>query len=114
MTIFAERLKELRTAKKLTQKEIAEKLGVKQNSYSDWENGKREPNFKRLAILATEFETSIDYLMGSAISEKDNEFLSQKDIFLSQLEEIEQISNEIIQKQQILENKIQALKKEIL
>ena len=40
MKVFSKRLKELRKEKKLTQKEIAEQIGIKQNSYSDWETGK--------------------------------------------------------------------------
>ena len=33
MTYFTDKLKELRKEKKLTQKEIAEQIGIKQNSY---------------------------------------------------------------------------------
>ena len=39
--LFSERLKTLRKEKKLTQKELAEQIGIKQNSYSDWETGKK-------------------------------------------------------------------------
>ncbi|QDK70154.1 helix-turn-helix domain-containing protein [Lactococcus protaetiae] len=111
---FTERLKRLRKGRNLRQVDIAEKLGIKQVAYGRIELGIVKPKVKHLRVLSEFYNVSIDDLLGSAILEKDNEFLSQKDIFLSQLEEIEQISNEIIQKQQILENKIQALKKEIL
>ncbi len=66
MADLPERLKELRKQKKLTQKEIAEKLGIKQNSYSDWENGKSEPNVKTILMLAQELDSSIDYLLGAS------------------------------------------------
>ncbi|MCA2390540.1 helix-turn-helix transcriptional regulator [Lactococcus lactis subsp. lactis] len=36
MSVFAEQLKTLRKINVLTQKELAEKLKIKQNSYSDW------------------------------------------------------------------------------
>ncbi|MDT2884902.1 helix-turn-helix transcriptional regulator [Lactococcus lactis] len=64
MSVFAERLKELRKEKDLTQNEFAERLGIKQNSYSDWENGKSEPNIKMLEKIAVFFDVSIDYLVG--------------------------------------------------
>ena len=50
--------------KKLTQKELAEQIGIKQNSYSDWENGKTEPSFENLIKLADLLEVSLDWLFG--------------------------------------------------
>ena len=62
--IFSERLKTLRKEKKLTQKEIAEQIGIKQNSYSDWETGKNEPSLEKLIVLADFFEVSLDWMVG--------------------------------------------------
>lgn len=67
MKVFSKRLKELRKEKKLTQKEIAEQIGIKQNSYSDWETGKNEPNFENLIKLADFFEVSLDWLFGRKV-----------------------------------------------
>ncbi|WP_270245609.1 helix-turn-helix domain-containing protein [Lactococcus lactis] len=64
MSVFAEQLKTLRKINGLTQKELAEKLKIKQNSYSDWENGKSEPNIEMLVRIADYFDVSLDYLMG--------------------------------------------------
>lgn len=64
MSVFAEKLKELRKEKDLTQKEIANKLGVSRVAYTNWENGNREPNIERLVKLADYFDVSIDYLVG--------------------------------------------------
>lgn len=64
MSVFAEKLKTLRKINVLTQKELAEKLKIKQNSYSDWENGKSEPNIEMLVRIADYFDVSLDYLMG--------------------------------------------------
>lgn len=50
--VFSVRLKELRLQHGLTQKELAELLGVKRNKYSDWENGKCKPNYEKLEKLA--------------------------------------------------------------
>ena len=64
MATFPERLKELRTAKKLTQKELAEQIGIQQGSYTNWENGKREPNYDNLIKLSMILEASTDYILG--------------------------------------------------
>ncbi|MGX7074494.1 helix-turn-helix domain-containing protein [Falseniella ignava] len=64
MSIFGDNIKRLRKNKGLKQQEIAELLGVKRNTYSDWENGKTEPNFEKLFLLAEYLETTTDYLLG--------------------------------------------------
>ena len=64
MSVFAEQLKTLRKKNSLTQKELAEKVGVKQNSYANWENGNREPNIEMLVRIADYFDVSLDYLLG--------------------------------------------------
>lgn len=62
--IFPQRLKELRLKKGLTQTELGKKLGVKQSTFTNWENGKREPNFETLIKLADLLEVSVDWLFG--------------------------------------------------
>ena len=64
MTIFSERIKRLRKNKGLKQQELAEILGIKRNTYSDWENGKREPSYENLVKLADLLEVSLDSLFG--------------------------------------------------
>ena len=64
--IFPQRLKELRLKKGLTQTELGEKVGVKQNTYTNWENGKREPNFETLLKLASILNTTTSYLLGES------------------------------------------------
>ncbi|MCJ7967703.1 MAG: helix-turn-helix domain-containing protein [Lactococcus lactis] len=51
MSVFAERLKELRKQNKLTQQDIANKLDVSRVAYTNWENGKREPNLEKWSGL---------------------------------------------------------------
>lgn len=74
MSVFAEQLKTLRKINGLTQKELAEKLKIKQNSYSDWENGKSEPNIEMLVRIADYFDVSLDYLMGGKMKNITEEF----------------------------------------
>ncbi|WP_122789410.1 helix-turn-helix domain-containing protein [Intestinibacillus sp. Marseille-P6563] len=62
--MFPERLKELRKASKMTQKQLAEKLFVDQTSVSYWETGKTKPDFDKQIELAKLFNVSLDYLLG--------------------------------------------------
>lgn len=58
------RLKELRNEKGLTQKEIAEYLNITQQTYSDYETGRTNPDIDTLILISVILETSIDYLLG--------------------------------------------------
>lgn len=48
----------------LSQQEVSEKLGIRQQSYARYENGKGEPNLETLTEIATIFDVSADYLLG--------------------------------------------------
>ena len=58
------RLKEIRKAAGFTQKQIAEKIGIGQNTYSYWENGKTKIDNVSVAKLASIFNVSIDQILG--------------------------------------------------
>ena len=62
--VFANRIREARAEKRLTQAEIAQKIGVSVTAYAGYEQGYREPNLDILTRLADFFECSIDYLTG--------------------------------------------------
>ena len=70
MSIFGDNIKRLRKNKGLKQQEIAELLGVKRNTYSDWENGKTEPKLENVVKLAQIFNTTTDELLGQTIYSK--------------------------------------------
>ncbi len=57
-------LKKLRKSKGLTQTEIAQFIGITQNSYSYWENDKVKIDNASIVKLADFFEVSVDYLLG--------------------------------------------------
>ena len=57
------RLKELRTEKGATQKEVAEFICCSPLVYSRNEREEREPDIDTLCRLANYFEVSIDYLV---------------------------------------------------
>lgn len=64
--VFSERLKELRLKKGLTQTELGKKVGVKQSTFTNWEKGKREPNFETLLKLALILNATTSYLLGES------------------------------------------------
>lgn len=57
------RLKDLREDADLTQKELADYLHVKQNTYSQYENGQRQIPIEHLISLARYYHTSTDYIL---------------------------------------------------
>ncbi len=58
------RIRDLREDKDLTQKQIAEYLHIKQNTYSQYENGQRQIPINFLIALAKYYNTSTDYILG--------------------------------------------------
>lgn len=54
----------LRISNGFTQAAIAERLHVRQNTYSQYENEVREIPIELLKKLAVIYETSIDYIVG--------------------------------------------------
>lgn len=71
--MFPERLKKLRKEAGLTQQQVAKKLRVGQNSYSNWEKGIRTPIFPTIEKLAELFNVSTDYLTGKTDIKETNE-----------------------------------------
>ena len=59
------RLSLLRKKYDMSQSELAEKLGVTQQTISKYENGSREPDTETLKLLSSIFDVSIDYLLGN-------------------------------------------------
>lgn len=63
ITVFSERLSQLRKARKVTQEQLAQHLGVSAQAVSKWENGSY-PDGDLLPRIADFFHVSIDYLYG--------------------------------------------------
>lgn len=64
MNKFAERLKELRLEKGLSQAQLSKATGISQVAITYWENQQRVPNANAIIILSRYFEVSTDYLLG--------------------------------------------------
>ena len=61
---FGERLKELRNGQKMTQQQLATRLGVAKSVVSYYESGDRFPSYDVLIKIARTFHTTTDYLLG--------------------------------------------------
>lgn len=64
MATFGERLKQLRTDRKLTQREVAEFLQISVSAYQNYEYDRRDMSITSLTTIADYFEVSLDYLIG--------------------------------------------------
>ncbi|WP_459195802.1 helix-turn-helix domain-containing protein [Wukongibacter baidiensis] len=62
--MLTKRLRELRKEKKLTQNDVANKLGISQSAYNHYEKGIRIPDAITLKKLADILDVSTDYLLG--------------------------------------------------
>jgi transcriptional regulator with XRE-family HTH domain len=61
---FGRRIRTLRVRKGLSQKELAERIGIREATLSRYENDKRAYQWGSLIKLADELDTSTDYLLG--------------------------------------------------
>ena len=69
MSVFSERVKELRKARKMTQRQMANALGITERSYQRYE-AENNPNNETLIKLADFFDVSTDYLLGRSDNPK--------------------------------------------
>ena len=61
---YNERIKFIRQSKNITQLEMAERLGIKQTNYSQYERGLHEPSASRLKEICEILNVSADYILG--------------------------------------------------
>ena len=78
---FGKKLKALRTGQKLTQQQLADRIGVAKSVVSYYESGDRYPSYDVLVKIAKIFHTTTDYLLDvSKESVIDVTGLSDEDI----------------------------------
>ena len=70
----------LRKKNKLSQKDLADAMGLPRTTLGDYERGKTEPNLNMLIQLAEYFDVSVDDLIRSDLSHQDLEILRNKDL----------------------------------
>ena len=64
MVNMGDKLRSLRIEKKLTQKQVADRIGLAISAVSSYESGSRYPSYDALIKLARIFHVSTDYLLG--------------------------------------------------
>ena len=62
------RLKDLRSSRRLSQKDFAQALNVSQQTVASWESGRTEPSNTALKDIADYFNVSADYLLGRDVA----------------------------------------------
>lgn len=78
--MLGNRLKELRTSKKMTQDDMANLLNIKRQTYSAYERGISFPDINSVSYMADFFNVSVDYILGKTdiptvpTPEQNNEF----------------------------------------
>lgn len=91
------RLKEARKSAGLTQKEVATVVGVNQNTYSYWENGKTKIDSESLAKLSELFGVTTDFLLDKAPCKTTVDFVNDKPAVRSDEEKLLGVYNSLDQ-----------------
>ena len=61
---FGENFRKIRRQSGLSQKEVAQRLGICQSNVSDWENDVSRPDYEKLIALSELYEVSLYELLG--------------------------------------------------
>ncbi|WP_273750756.1 helix-turn-helix domain-containing protein [Leuconostoc mesenteroides] len=68
MSITANRIKELRKQKKLTQSELAKKINASRMAIANYETDRNNPSYAMLSLIADALDTTVEYLQGKTDS----------------------------------------------
>ena len=72
-----ENLKRARENAGLTQTQAAQKIGVSDGTYKNYEQGKREPNGDKIVTIANAFGVTTDYLLGRPTAQPPTDALER-------------------------------------
>ena len=64
MSVFSERLIQIRKSRGISQNAFAKEIGVSPRTYQDYEYGAREPQVSIFVRIADFYGISLDYLAG--------------------------------------------------
>ena len=80
MPNFGERLRQLRTAKGLSQMDFAKQIKISKSSVNMYERNEREPSLVTLEVIADYFNVDLDYLLGKSDYTNKYDWLSNSAI----------------------------------
>lgn len=89
---FGEKIRESRKAKGLTQKQLADKIGAKHNSVSDWENNKNKPDPDTIEILCGVLSITPNYLLRNS----ENGFSSHERNIIEKYRSLDRYGKEVV------------------
>ena len=90
---IAERIKEIRTQKKLTQSDLAKIVGITYIQIGRYETSKSTPSSDVLQALAKALDTTTDFLMNGSQDDKASAQLADREL-LKHFRAVEQLSKE--------------------
>lgn len=90
---FGERLRQLRTEKKLSRSRLAEQAGIHHTQIGRYETKGAQPSAEVLGKLAEALAVSTDYLTTGTMNERANERLQDAEL-LTQFHKVEQLPND--------------------
>jgi len=85
---FAQNLKTLRKRAGLSQREMAEQIGLKQYAIAKYETGLHEPTLHKAAEIARVLHTTLDALCGNPIDASELEQRPRRNTRTAQMEEV--------------------------
>ena len=91
MFMFSDRIKMLREASKLSQVQLAQKIGVTKQTVSNWENDNILPSVEMLVKVCEFFNVSTDYILGL----DDKTYIEVTGLSLEIINHIQQLINDI-------------------
>ena len=100
--MLGEQIRDLRTARNLSQVQLADRLGVTKQSVSNWENNNILPSVDMLKHIANFFHCSTDYLLERECGELCIETTS---LTRKQIAHLQQIVDDFVQLNQKLAEK---------
>jgi transcriptional regulator with XRE-family HTH domain len=74
MSTFGDRLRDLRTKRNISQKELANQFQISESAIGMYERGKREPSFALVEKISSFFGVSTDYLLAGRVSEQTSPY----------------------------------------
>ena len=80
--VFATRIKEARESCGLLQKDLAGKIGIKQQTLSGYEKGKMKPPIDTVKAIANTCNVSLDWLCGMTEKKNNSKIKTYKDFIL--------------------------------
>lgn len=91
LDIISARIKYLRSRERLTQTELAEKIGVVSNTVAKWESGSLKPSRDKVNKMAKALNATADFILGNVDSEKTIEVPENQEL----LDTLNNVANEL-------------------